>query len=81
MESQKTQGWWWPPNSRKAHYFIATDGGRSLCNGYLSFIPSVIASEMEDSDDLSPDNCAKCKKLVATRRKNTEKLGLSKVTI
>lgn len=47
------QGWWWPGNSRKAHYF-GTDG-RSLCGKWLA-----LSAEREDDNHDSPDNCATC---------------------
>lgn len=73
---EKTQGWWWPPNSRKAHYFVKADSGRSLCNGFLCFLPdSVLFREAEDAHHNSLDNCAKCKKLVANRQKREFKHG------
>ncbi|MCW8128938.1 MAG: hypothetical protein KIS92_01010 [Planctomycetota bacterium] len=50
----KSEGWFFPINSRKAHFFR---NGRSLCGkwGYLG--------DKFDSDDLaSPDDCTQCKK-------------------
>ena len=52
-------GWWFPLNSRKAHYMVDDFTIRSLCGkwGALTYtIPT------EDYNHDSGDNCATCKK-------------------
>lgn len=46
-------GWAWPNNSRKAHYFSR---GRSLC-GKMMYLGAT-----EQGNDTSPDNCAECRR-------------------
>jgi len=53
------EGWGWPANSRKAHYFV---DGLSLCGRWGYF------GEVEQGNDDSPDNCAVCKRLLKKRR-------------
>lgn len=50
------QGWWWPLNSRKAHYMVE---GRSLCGRWMCF---GTPSELDDDKHDSPDNCAECRR-------------------
>jgi hypothetical protein len=50
-------GWWWPLNSKKAHY-IGADG-RSLCGRWLHLGSTAV---LEDHSHHSKDNCAECKK-------------------
>jgi hypothetical protein len=47
------QGWGWPINSRKAHYFV---DGLSLCRKMM-----YLGSQLEEGNDESEDNCAGCK--------------------
>ena len=57
---EKKEGWGWPGNSRKAHYF---DGSRSLCGKWLYF-----GKDLEQGNDGSADNCTACKRAVAKRK-------------
>lgn len=61
LEAGKNEGWWWPVNSRKAHYMVA---GRSLCGQWLV----LGRPELEQNNDNSPDNCRACVKRLTTRR-------------
>ena len=54
------EGWGFPSNSRKAHYFVA---GRSLCAKWM--FPSRI---LEKGLDDSSSNCTACKKALKRRR-------------
>ena len=63
------QGWGFPINSRKAHYFIIEDGKErsiSLCGKWL------FGGELHDDNHNSPDNCKKCmiirEKILRNRR-------------
>lgn len=49
------EGWAFPGKSRKAHFF--TNDGRSLCLGWGFY-----AGPLEQGNDDSSDNCAKCKR-------------------
>ena len=55
-QKENWEGWGWPENSRKAHYFV---DGRSLCKRWL-FLGLV-----EQGNDNSPDNCPTCMKKLA----------------
>lgn len=69
MEAEIKRGWWWSPNSKKAHYFERGDnGGRSICRGFLVFATDILDREVQDNNDSSTDNCAKCKRLVIKMR-------------
>lgn len=46
-------GWGWPANSKKAHFFI---NSRSLCCKWL------YSGHLEHGNDDSSDNCAECKR-------------------
>lgn len=59
MKEDQKEGWGFPWNSRKAHYFI---NGRSLCNRWL------YTGALEQGNDDSPDNCAICKRKLKKRR-------------
>lgn len=48
------QGWGWPLNTKKSHYFV---GGRSLCGKW-----GAMMLELNDNKHKSPDNCAECKR-------------------
>lgn len=56
-EEQETlpQGWGFPMNSRKAHFF-QKGSLKSMCMKWL------YAGPREDHSHESPDNCADCKK-------------------
>lgn len=53
------EGWGFPTNSQKAHYFIA---GRSLCSKWMYF------GELEQGNDNSSDNCIACKRALAKKQ-------------
>lgn len=56
------RGWWWSPNSRKAHFFVEEEGGRAICGGFLVFATAILFAEASDTFHQSPDNCAACKR-------------------
>ena len=60
MGEEKKSGWWWPSNSRKAHY-ICGGAGRSLCCKWGTFGQVTV----QEGNDDSPDNCAVCKRRLA----------------
>ena len=49
----KKEGWGWPANTRKAHYFVES---RSLCGRWLFF------GELENFSHNSPSNCLPCRR-------------------
>lgn len=49
------EGWAWPTNSRKAHYFVE---GRSLCRSWAFFGSQVQSQEM--GEEPGPDDCRAC---------------------
>jgi len=51
------QGWFWPFNSKKAHYFAEPDNKRSLCGRWMRLGGP---EQLEDNGHTSPDNCALC---------------------
>lgn len=55
-EPAEPEGWAWPINSRKAHYFVK---GRSLCRNW-GFFGAV--EDLAGSDFKSPDDCAACRR-------------------
>lgn len=59
---EKKEGWWWPSNSKKAHYML---DGRSLCLKWMC----MGAPTLEQGNDESIDNCAECKKRLKKRKK------------
>jgi len=58
VETEDNEGWGWPNNSRKAHYFV---GGRSLCNRWMYF------GELDQGNDESSHNCVSCKRKLRKR--------------
>jgi len=64
-EAQKDEGWAFPGNSRKAHYFV---DARSLCRKWGFYLGS-----LEKGNDDSPDNCVACMRALAKRQKNNSK--------
>lgn len=54
-EKERDQGWAWPPNSRKAHYFLKGET-ISLCSKWM------YGGEREDTLHEHPDNCSTCEK-------------------
>ncbi len=67
-EMNEKEGWGFPLNSRKAHYFVDS---RSLCGKWMFF------GNLEQGNDESPDNCTACKKALHKRRAKeaTDKLS------
>ena len=60
------EGWGWPANSKKAHYFLK---GMSLCNKWM------YQGDLEQGNDYSSDNCKVCvHKLVKRRKESYERL-------
>lgn len=53
----KTEGWGWPLNANKAHYFPKGDI-RSLCGRWL------FAGERDPDEFPSEDDCSSCRKAV-----------------
>lgn len=60
MNRHGGSGWGWPAASKKAHYFSV--GTVSLCGGWM------YSGQLLDSNNNSPDNCVKCKKIVEKRK-------------
>ena len=58
------QGWGFPLNMKKGHYF--NNSTISLCSRCM------YGGELEDTNDLSDDNCAECKRRVVKLRKQQE---------
>lgn len=56
MDEVKDEGWGWPENSKKAHFFRK---GTSLCNRWF-FLGSLL--ESSDQVDEHPSNCSTCQK-------------------
>lgn len=50
--TETCQGWAWPSNARKAHYYDTE--GRTLCRRWFSFAPRFLASG-------APDPAVRCK--------------------
>lgn len=61
--AESRRGWFWPLNSRKAHYFV---GGISLCRRMMCF-----SNDLDDSGATGPDDCAACSKALAKSKKDT----------
>ena len=58
QEARRMRGWWFPANSRKAHYMMGT---RSMC-GKWSTLGVPTAGMYSDELHNSPDNCAECRR-------------------
>jgi len=58
-EKEQKEGWGFPNNSRKAHYFVDS---MSLCRRYGFYY-----GDLELGNNNSPDNCSVCAKLLAKR--------------
>lgn len=54
------KGWYWPPNSRKAHYY-AIDG-RSACGKWFVFM---IPDGGDHQPGGGPDDCVACSRRLA----------------
>jgi hypothetical protein len=59
--SDETEGWAWPANSRKAHYFRE---GRSLCSRWMILYPP----DQGTDGDHGPDDCKACWKKIDRER-------------
>ena len=66
MSEEKTSGWWWPFNSRKAHY-IPNGRGHSLCMKWSTLGQVTV----DEGNDNSPDNCAECRRRLAKHIEHT----------
>ena len=51
--SDSKQGWGWPSNSKKAHYFV---DHTALCGKWMFF------GSLDASDTTSPDDCMACRR-------------------
>lgn len=60
-ERNVTRSWWFPLNSRKAHYFDDDfdNGTISLCKRWMK----LGNAPLEDDNHKSADNCKECMKL------------------
>lgn len=56
--AEKREGWGWPSNAKKAHYFVGT---RSLCLSWA------FVGVLEEGNDGCRGNCAKCRKRLKER--------------
>lgn len=58
---QAGKGWYWPPNSRTAHYYLADN--RTACGrGLVLVLPAALDGFASPP---SPDDCAGCRAKVA----------------
>lgn len=55
------EGWWFPANSRKAHYMVGT---RSLCGRWSTFGKPTPGMYEQGHDELQV-NCAECRRRLA----------------
>ncbi len=60
--SKTNEGWYWPANSRKAHYM---SGRRSLCGKWASGGDTHHLGQWRGDD---PDTCAECRRRLAARK-------------
>jgi hypothetical protein len=65
MSGRNPPGWFWPTNSRKAHYFVADH--RSLCGKWLL----MGGNEFEPDTAPSPDDCKACRAELTKRQAET----------
>lgn len=65
------EGWWYPMNSRKAHYMV---DNRSLCGrwGAWTNLPQDVL--LPDTNSAGPDDCAECGRRLAKRRERGDVL-------
>ena len=65
-ENKPGEGWMWPPQSRKVHYF---KNKRSLCGKFGAFF----GEELDpDYGKDTPDDCAICRRKVHAMRETGE---------
>lgn len=62
------QGWFWPSNSKKAHYY---SGGRSLCGRWAQFG----SPALEPGKGGGPDDCASCARKASALHTNQKGCG------
>ena len=62
--SERVEGWYGPPNSRRWHY-ITSDDGRSLCGKWLVIAWS--ADLIDRAYGPANGDCAACKSKLAAR--------------
>ena len=62
----RSEGWNWLSNSRKWHYFR---DGRSLCQQYMLLGSN---ADAQTGNDMSPDNCAACRRVLLREIKQAE---------
>lgn len=60
-QASPSEGWAWPSNSRKAHYFV---GGRSLCAKWRW----LHKGGLDDTPYTGPDDCKECVRKLNKRR-------------
>ena len=60
MAEKVKEGWGFPGNSRKAHYFVDS---MSLCRRWGFYL-----GPLEQGNDDSPDNCPACMKALTKRK-------------
>ena len=63
MAPTQTEGWYWPPNARKAHFY--DDQNRSLCGRYFVF--HIGQYDGDASAPESSDDCRGCRAKVDKR--------------
>lgn len=56
-----TEGWAWPVNASKAHYFV---NGESLCHKWMYLAP---LEANQSAVDETSDDCLACRKLLKKR--------------
>lgn len=61
MGEKVEDGWKWPPNSRKAHFFR---GSMSLCHNWMYSGPNT-----GNQEGGSPDDCKTCSRMRASELK------------
>lgn len=61
-DAKRGEGWGWPLNSMKAHWF---DGARSLCGRWMFF------GECEPDKFKSTDDCKECRRRLDKRKAAT----------
>jgi len=62
--NDKKEGWGFPLNSRKAHYFVGT---KSLCNKWMYF-----GELTPNQNGSSPDDCKSCTRKLEKKRETEQ---------
>lgn len=74
MERGLSEGWWFPDNSRKAHYLRERDGRTiSLCGRWGSLLP-VERLPLEPEEKPSKDDCVACRRKLDGEQAKTQAL-------